>query len=218
VDLFREIGVRVGYSFSTDHLKRQVYYPKHFGDIEADNLRLRTNLANALTGDGLKIQLVSNPKEEGKIKPRHTAALALVGWYLMVPPLSADGTRIVENLPLSKWDAVLPFDNAEHRSNTAKAIIDDITKKAYDAKLQYGGHITLSKEVALFACHSRLFFDKSETDHRKLPTAKQGTVNEVQSAAISRVDIRRRQRFGDLPMSDPVLDYFRFIARSCDAD
>jgi hypothetical protein len=36
---------------------------------------------------------------------RHTAALALVGWYLMMPPKD-------ENLPLSKWRAVESYDAA----------------------------------------------------------------------------------------------------------
>jgi hypothetical protein len=35
-------------------------------------------------------------------KLRHAAALALVGWYLMVPPY--DGDQIHFDAPLSKWE------------------------------------------------------------------------------------------------------------------
>jgi hypothetical protein len=41
-DLLREMGLRVGYDFSTDYLKRQAYYPIAFGNAEMDALRLRT--------------------------------------------------------------------------------------------------------------------------------------------------------------------------------
>jgi hypothetical protein len=48
------------------------------------------------------------------MKPRHAAALALVGWYLMVPPPDVnwklDGTGPV--LPVSKWTHWKSFDTA----------------------------------------------------------------------------------------------------------
>jgi hypothetical protein len=65
VELLKEIGLRVGYSFDIDYLKRQVYYPKAFSDIEADALQLRTTLTKALTEDGLKVQLVAPDKPKG---------------------------------------------------------------------------------------------------------------------------------------------------------
>jgi hypothetical protein len=38
------------------------------------------------------------------VKTRHAAALALVGWYLMVPPLDpANMTQVDTGAPLSKW-------------------------------------------------------------------------------------------------------------------
>ncbi len=54
-DLLREIGMRVGYTFDTDYLKRQVYHPQAFVDLELDQLKLRRSLSQALTEDGLKI-------------------------------------------------------------------------------------------------------------------------------------------------------------------
>jgi hypothetical protein len=39
------------------------------------------------------------------MKPRHAAALALVGWYLMLPPASSHGgnARVHSNSPLRRW-------------------------------------------------------------------------------------------------------------------
>jgi hypothetical protein len=42
---------------------------------------------------------------------RHAAAVALVGWYLMVPPLGPNGS-IDPNAPLSRWEQYEGHDNA----------------------------------------------------------------------------------------------------------
>ena len=40
---------------------------------------------------------------------RHVAALALVGWYLLIPPLAAtDGLSIDTTAPLSAWNNMKP--------------------------------------------------------------------------------------------------------------
>jgi hypothetical protein len=47
---------------------------------------------------------------------RHAAALALVGWYLMVPPFTAQRAGPVDvddQAPLSKWTIAGSFDTAE---------------------------------------------------------------------------------------------------------
>jgi hypothetical protein len=41
---------------------------------------------------------------------RHAAALALVGWYLMLPPIN-DGTPEV-TAPPSRWEILFPYDTA----------------------------------------------------------------------------------------------------------
>jgi hypothetical protein len=64
-ELLREMGLRVGYRFDTDYLKRQAYYPIAFGTVEADALLVRTMLTKVLTADGLKVQLVQ-PSESSK--------------------------------------------------------------------------------------------------------------------------------------------------------
>ena len=58
-------------------------------------------------------------KAEGGITMRawHAAALALVGWYLMVPPMSAGPAGSVgfvnENAPLKDWTQYLAFGSAQ---------------------------------------------------------------------------------------------------------
>jgi hypothetical protein len=55
------------------------------------------------------------------MNPRHAAALALVGWYLMVPPMtgSADRDRVVRHpivemtAPLSEWETEGSYDSAK---------------------------------------------------------------------------------------------------------
>src|SRR5580700_2388263 len=40
------------------------------------------------------------------MKPRHAVALALVGWYLLTPPIVIEGdkAKIDGSVPLSRWD------------------------------------------------------------------------------------------------------------------
>ena len=43
--------------------------------------------------------------------PHHAAALALVGWYLMIPPVR-DGTQPDTQAPVSAWTVFRKFDSA----------------------------------------------------------------------------------------------------------
>jgi hypothetical protein len=45
------------------------------------------------------------------MKPRHAVALALVGWYLMIPPLSSEG-KVDTHAPMSRWHQFMSFDAA----------------------------------------------------------------------------------------------------------
>ena len=54
------------------------------------------------------------------MKPRHAAALALVGWYLMTPPIAPgaldnpqQAQLIRASAPLSEWGIVHSFDTAD---------------------------------------------------------------------------------------------------------
>jgi hypothetical protein len=52
---------------------------------------------------------------------RHAAALALVGWYLMVPPTFDGQVRVNINAPIAKWTYFESYDSAqqcEHERTT----------------------------------------------------------------------------------------------------
>jgi hypothetical protein len=51
------------------------------------------------------------------VKPRHAAALALVGWYLMTPP--PDNV----NAPISQWDVGASYDSADQCTRDLNAIL-----------------------------------------------------------------------------------------------
>ena len=69
------------------------------------------------------------------MKPRHAAALALVGWYLMVPPLIWEeketgphpaAFHIDFDAPISKWDTLGSFDSAEQCQNEGARRVTDL--------------------------------------------------------------------------------------------
>jgi hypothetical protein len=54
---------------------------------------------------------------------RHAAALALVGWYLMVPPLVEPDKRAVDHqAPLGAWLMMKSFDSASGCQRTMEAM------------------------------------------------------------------------------------------------
>src|SRR5258708_6709469 len=46
------------------------------------------------------------------MKPRRAAALMLVGWCLIMPPLSDDHQLVKKNAALSHWDTIGTYDTA----------------------------------------------------------------------------------------------------------
>ena len=58
VDLYQAMGKRVGYNFGTDYLKREMYLPKLYTDLEQDQLILRQRLVRVVTDDGIKVVVV----------------------------------------------------------------------------------------------------------------------------------------------------------------
>ncbi|MFZ0887809.1 MAG: hypothetical protein WA005_05095 [Candidatus Binataceae bacterium] len=68
------------------------------------------------------------------MKLRHAAALALVGWYLMVPPGEKSG--LPPDAPLSQWRHIASFDSAgqcEHSLNELRRDFSAETKAAIKA-------------------------------------------------------------------------------------
>jgi uncharacterized protein DUF6680 len=54
-DLYQVMGKAIGYHYSLDYLKRQIYLPRHFTDADLANATIRLTLAKVLTPDGIKI-------------------------------------------------------------------------------------------------------------------------------------------------------------------
>lgn len=65
IDLYQVMGKGVGYSYSTDYLKRQIYLPRLFTDTEAEAMMIRQTLAKVLTEDGLKVKIIPEPPPPG---------------------------------------------------------------------------------------------------------------------------------------------------------
>jgi hypothetical protein len=63
------------------------------------------------------------------VKARHAAALALVGWYLMIPPI--EGTAVNRAALLSKWNNKGSFDNAS-TCTTELQVSQDQARKSYE--------------------------------------------------------------------------------------
>ena len=65
------------------------------------------------------------------MKLRHAAALALVGWYLMVPPLKSRGSMAVDaSAPLARWHIFKSFDSVTE----CEALREKITKGEKDTE------------------------------------------------------------------------------------
>ena len=70
------------------------------------------------------------------MKSRHGAALAIVAWYLMIPPINVDN-RVDAGAPLSKWRKSLSFDSAKECEASLKdAIENPMTPSEYQATAQ----------------------------------------------------------------------------------
>jgi hypothetical protein len=67
------------------------------------------------------------------MKPRHTAALAIVAWYLMIPPTGADN-KIDAHAPLSQWKKGVSFNSEKECNDSLKdAIQNPMTRDEYQA-------------------------------------------------------------------------------------
>jgi hypothetical protein len=57
------------------------------------------------------------------MNPQQAAALALIGWYLMMLPEPAPGTTPNLSLPLSKWWTIRSYDTAKQCELARQATI-----------------------------------------------------------------------------------------------
>jgi hypothetical protein len=65
------------------------------------------------------------------MKLRHAAVLALVGWYLMVPPLRFGPVQY--KAPLATWSVVLVFDSAIQCDHARTHALEEIRPALVDA-------------------------------------------------------------------------------------
>ena len=77
------------------------------------------------------------------MKPRHAAALALVGWYLMVPPSAFKVADLASGLdPLWWWIQVGSFDSVNECEQGRRMMIDrfmaDLQRDYRDATALHG--------------------------------------------------------------------------------
>jgi hypothetical protein len=54
---------------------------------------------------------------------RHAGALALVGWYLMIPPTRGAPAEILYHAPLSRWEVSDQYDGKVECENSLKEIV-----------------------------------------------------------------------------------------------
>jgi hypothetical protein len=79
---------------------------------------------------------------------RHATALALVGWYLMVPPIAnTEAQWITESLvaPLSQWSSLQSFDTAKECEDEAAKVKRQVSTK------NQGGPVPLIQRPFAFA-------------------------------------------------------------------
>lgn len=83
------------------------------------------------------------------MKSRHAAAIALVGWYWLAPPLIFTASRespsgklangVATYLPINRWDNIRAFDRAEEcekaRSDTLNSITGSAARAEKNAQL-----------------------------------------------------------------------------------
>ena len=60
VDLYQLLGAAVGYDYTIDYIKNQLYVPQGYVDAELEQIQIRKQFAKAITDDGLKV-VVHNP-------------------------------------------------------------------------------------------------------------------------------------------------------------
>jgi Family of unknown function (DUF6680) len=63
IDLMHVMGTAVGYDYTTAYLRRQIYAPQGYSQLEEEQRQLRQGLGKILTDDGLKVSITpENPK------------------------------------------------------------------------------------------------------------------------------------------------------------
>ncbi len=90
------------------------------------------------------------------MKPRQIAALALVGWYLIVPPLDKPHATYTspENAPLSEWRR-MPNEVFDNQQDCEAELANQRAAAEREARLNRGGLDLYSPERELFVKTAR---------------------------------------------------------------
>jgi hypothetical protein len=87
---------------------------------------------------------------------RHAAALALVGWYLMLPPASSETHYPIGNAPMWQWEVIGSFDSAAEctraksaREASNRAKWERISPEPHNPFRPYSGVQELAREIYL---------------------------------------------------------------------
>lgn len=62
-ELLQEMGRSLGFEYSVSYLKQAGYVPKHYTDLEQDQLLIRQHLVKALTPDGIRVVVTEYRQE-----------------------------------------------------------------------------------------------------------------------------------------------------------
>lgn len=65
VDLYQLMGAAVGYKHTVDYIKTQMYYPQYHWNAEQEAGQIRSQLAKAITKDGLRVVIVERNQGNG---------------------------------------------------------------------------------------------------------------------------------------------------------
>ena len=73
------------------------------------------------------------------MNPRHAAALALVGWYLMVPPMTQVSGRpaALTETPLGRWNTSASFGNSKSCIRYQLARVDEQKRRSDQVGREY---------------------------------------------------------------------------------
>ncbi len=86
------------------------------------------------------------------MKPCHAAALALVGWYLMVPPLVGDPFHIDHAAPLSEWKIKSSYDTAEQCEATRIRKSNELGAKLNGRTIESGSGAMMDMPLGYAQC------------------------------------------------------------------
>jgi len=84
---------------------------------------------------------------------RHAAAVALVGWYLMIPPVieKAGSYEADFNAPLSRWSVNSPFDSAsECRAVNANLVLQQ--RRVFDQAQVHSRDWAVAQRLVVSQC------------------------------------------------------------------